>query len=155
MCTAAPLPRPDRGLEVADAFGKSSRRRNDFAEALCTWLGRKGSGRLGESGWRPQALECLNDHIALWSVRTSAYHVWASGMKRGLKMLAMTFLIRQEPFTHAVEAPSFPKSCPETLSTYPSEAARTRRAWNSSLGPCVRPFCKSFGNPSKVTIFIF
>lgn len=94
-------------------FRESSRRKNDSSETLGTWLGRKVSGRLGKPGWCPQPLECLSDHSALWSMCSSASHVWANGMKRALKMLVMAFLISQAPFTHVVEAPSFPKSCPE------------------------------------------
>lgn len=52
------------------------------------------------------------------------------------------------------EAASSPKSCPGKLSTYSTDAARTRRVWNSSLGLIVRPFCKSFGKASKVANFL-
>lgn len=64
MCTAAPLLRQDRGLEVADAFGKAPP--GGITSQRCWipgWVGKV------EVAWVnvasvPKSLECLNAHIA-------------------------------------------------------------------------------------------
>lgn len=128
-------------------FWRGSLRKHDFSEVfwevkvVVAWVNLAGVPHL-------ECPHCSSRHLP-------AYHVWASRMKPAQKMMAMTCQISLAPFTRAAEAPPFPGSCPGKLNTYHNDAAGARRAWNSSLGLRVRPFCKSVGKPSKVTIFIF
>ena len=69
---------------------------------------------------------------------------WGQTIEVSLEDDGNDFLISLAPFTHVAEARSFPKGCPGKLSTYSNDVAGTRRAWNSSLGLLVRPFCKFF-----------
>lgn len=139
--------------ESCQCFWKSSPRRGGFSEAWNTWLRRKGGGCMGESGWCPRvsgiSMPTLPEYMHMRALHQS------QSDEVSLEDDGNDLLRSLELFTHAAEAPSCPKSCPGKLSIYSTNATRTRRIWNSSLGLLVSLPGKYPGKPPKVAILSF